>query len=81
MGLIPLYLLMIIRWKGKCKKGAARGNGSDFPQDTSELLDFAIELYNNYFYTLSTTDEDTAKTKIYRQNMKRRDEQKSLCIL
>ena len=44
----------------------------DFPQDTSELLDFAIELYNNYFYTLSTTDEDTAKTKIYRQNMKRR---------
>lgn len=49
----------------------------DFPQDTSELLDFAIELYNNYFYTLSTTDEDTAKTKIYRQNMKRRDEQKS----
>nr|WP_276020114.1 HAD-IIIC family phosphatase [Acetivibrio straminisolvens] len=49
----------------------------DFPQDTSELADFAIELYNNYFYILSPTDEDTVKTEIYRQNMKRRDAQKS----
>ncbi|HHV28945.1 MAG TPA: HAD-IIIC family phosphatase [Clostridium sp.] len=49
----------------------------DFPQDTSELVDFAIELYNDYFYTLNTTDEDTVKTEKYRQNMKRRDAQKS----
>ncbi|WP_324358983.1 HAD-IIIC family phosphatase [Acetivibrio sp.] len=49
----------------------------DFPQDTSELVDFATELYNNYFYTLDTTDEDTVKTEIYRQNIKRRDAQKS----
>ena len=49
----------------------------DFPQDSSELVDFATELYNNYFYTLDTTYEDTVKTEIYRQNMKRRDAQKS----
>ena len=48
-----------------------------FPQDTSELLNFAVELYHNYFYTLDITDEDTVKTEIYRQNMKRRDAQKS----
>lgn len=48
-----------------------------FPQDTSELLNFAVELYHNYFYTLDITDEDTVKTEIYRQNMKRRDVQKS----
>jgi FkbH-like protein len=49
----------------------------DFPEDTSRLSDFAVELYYNYFYTLSTTDEDTAKTEIYRQNAMRREAQKS----
>ncbi|AEV70517.1 HAD-IIIC family phosphatase [Acetivibrio clariflavus] len=43
----------------------------DFPEDTSQLADFASKLYWNYFHTIDTTDEDTAKTEIYRQNIKR----------
>ncbi|NMB33097.1 MAG: HAD-IIIC family phosphatase [Clostridium sp.] len=49
----------------------------DFPEDTSMLSDFALEVYNSYFYTLDVTDEDIAKTKIYRENVKRKNAQRT----
>lgn len=49
----------------------------DFPKDTSELEEFAVQIYNDYFYTLYTTNEDIDKTEIYKQNKKRIEAVKS----
>ncbi|OQA16769.1 MAG: hypothetical protein BWY64_02451 [bacterium ADurb.Bin363] len=49
----------------------------DFPEDTSLLADFAEQLYRDYFYALSITDEDTIKTGLYQQNIKRSEAIKS----
>lgn len=49
----------------------------DFPEDTSQLEDFAVQIYNDYFYTLFTTNEDDKKTEIYKQNKRRIEAVKS----
>jgi FkbH-like protein len=40
----------------------------DFPEDTSRLAQFAIEIYNQYFLTLSLSQEDEIKTRMYSEN-------------
>jgi len=49
IGLDPWCLLTIIRWKRESvKRELPEVVVPDFPQDSSELVDFATELYNNY---------------------------------
>jgi FkbH-like protein len=43
----------------------------DFPADTTQLYQLGIDLYDNYFYTWNTTEEDTNKAKMYEENTKR----------
>jgi len=40
----------------------------DFPEDTSELEAFITRIYNDYFFSISITEEDRVKTDMYRQN-------------
>lgn len=48
----------------------------EFPEDTSELENFIIDVYKNYFYTINQTEEDKKKTKMYVDNIKRETEKK-----
>jgi len=48
----------------------------EFPEDTSELESFIIDVYKNYFYTTNQTEEDKKKTKMYLDNIKRETEKK-----
>lgn len=48
----------------------------EFPEDTSELENFIIDVYKNYFYTINQTEEDKKKTKMYVDNIKRETERK-----
>jgi FkbH-like protein len=48
----------------------------EFPEDTSELENFIIDVYKNYFYTINQTEEDKKKTKMYIDNIKRETEKK-----
>lgn len=48
----------------------------DFPEDTTQLADFADEIYHRYFYTLTVTSEDLTKTKMYIDNAKRMESMK-----
>ncbi|MGY4687987.1 HAD-IIIC family phosphatase [Petrotoga sp. DB-2] len=48
----------------------------EFPEDTSELENFIIDVYKNYFYTINQTEEDKKKTKMYLDNIKRETEKK-----
>ncbi|MHA1657477.1 MAG: HAD-IIIC family phosphatase [Candidatus Heimdallarchaeota archaeon] len=43
----------------------------EFPKDTANLVDFAEEIYNEFFYMLRVTAEDIKKTQMYIQNAKR----------
>ncbi len=43
----------------------------EFPKDTAKLEQFVINLYNDHFLTLLSTNEDKKKTQMYRQNVKR----------
>jgi FkbH-like protein len=44
---------------------------AEFPADTTKLYQFAIDLYNEYFYTLEISNEDVNKAKMYAENTKR----------
>ncbi|WP_233552350.1 HAD family hydrolase [Petrotoga sp. Shatin.DS.tank11.9.2.9.3] len=48
----------------------------EFPEDTSNLENFIIDVYKNYFYTINQTEEDKKKTKMYVDNIKRETEKK-----
>ncbi len=48
----------------------------EFPEDTSDLENFIIDVYKNYFYTINQTEEDKKKTKMYVDNIKRETEKK-----
>ncbi len=48
----------------------------EFPKDTSDLENFIIDVYKNYFYTINQTEEDKKKTKMYVDNIKRETEKK-----
>jgi FkbH-like protein len=48
----------------------------EFPEDTSDLENFIIDVYKNYFYTINQTEEDKNKTKMYVDNIKRETEKK-----
>jgi len=50
----------------------------DFPTDTSQLNNFAIEIYRKYFYTLRITEEDKKKTQMYLAESKREELKKSV---
>lgn len=43
----------------------------EFPKDTSLLNEFAIDIYNKYFFDIITTLESSNKTKMYKDNIKR----------
>lgn len=43
----------------------------EFPNQTSELEDFIIDIYEKYFFTVYQTNEDKTKTKMYFDNIKR----------
>jgi FkbH-like protein len=44
---------------------------ADFPEDTSQLMQFANDLYNEYFYSFKTSEEDVKKLQMYRENAER----------
>jgi len=48
----------------------------EFPEDTSDLENFIIDVYKNCFYTINQTEEDKKKTKMYVDNIKRETERK-----
>jgi FkbH-like protein len=54
---------------------------ADFPEDTSLLPEFAINLYDEYFYSWNLTEEDLGKAKMYAENAKREDNKKAFASL
>jgi FkbH-like protein len=50
---------------------------ADFPEDTSLLPQFAIEMYNRYFYTWAISAEDVQRSQMYIENVKRREDMSS----
>jgi FkbH-like protein len=54
---------------------------AEFPADTTELYQFAMDLYNEYFYTLEVSNEDTNKVKMYEENDKRMESMKTFSSL
>jgi FkbH-like protein len=48
----------------------------DFPEHTTDLREFAKEIYNNYFLRLSHTAEDAGKTQMYIQDKSRKEAEK-----
>lgn len=44
---------------------------ADFPEDTSQLIQFASDLYDEYFYSIKISEEDIKKQKMYRENAER----------
>ncbi|HQI17323.1 MAG TPA: HAD-IIIC family phosphatase, partial [Bacillota bacterium] len=49
----------------------------DFPEDTADLEDFIVEVYNEYFFSINITEEDKKKTDMYVQNVMRGRELKA----
>jgi len=49
----------------------------EFPNQTSELEDFIIDIYEKYFFTVYQTNEDKTKTKMYFDNIKRNELRKN----
>jgi len=49
----------------------------DFPEDTADLEDFIVEVYNKYFFSINITEEDKKKTDMYVQNVLRGRELKA----
>jgi FkbH-like protein len=54
---------------------------AEFPEDTTKLYQFAIDLYNQYFYTFEISNEDSDKTKMYAENDKRMESRKKFSSL
>jgi FkbH-like protein len=54
---------------------------ADFPEDTSLLSEFSIELYDKYFYSWTLTNEDLQKTRMYADNKKREESKKTFANL
>jgi FkbH-like protein len=48
----------------------------DFPEDTTQLVQFAINVYNRYFYTWDISEEDIKKTQMYKENTVRESNRK-----
>lgn len=48
----------------------------DFPIDSSELVNFAVDYYKKYFRCISSVDEDANKTSMYKAEHKRLAEKK-----
>lgn len=42
-----------------------------FPDDTANLNDFAVALYNRYFFTFSVSEEDRRRSEMYQENARR----------
>jgi FkbH-like protein len=53
----------------------------EFPSDTTRLYQFAIDLYDQYFFTLQLSNEDINKAKMYEENAKRKESIKSFASL
>ena len=49
----------------------------EFPLDSSNLIDFAEDIYRHYFKSLYLTDEDKTKTQMYQTESKRKSLQRS----
>lgn len=49
----------------------------DFPEDSADLEDFIIKVYNDYFFSIDITEEDKRKTDMYMQDSLRRRELKA----
>ncbi|MBU2699194.1 FkbH-like protein [Sporomusaceae bacterium BoRhaA] len=43
----------------------------DFPQDTTQLENFGVKLWEDYFFALELSEEDRSKTVLYQQNHQR----------
>jgi FkbH-like protein len=54
---------------------------ADFPDDTTQLPKFAVDLYNRLFYSWDMVIEDVNKTKMYQENLKRSVSMKSFASL
>jgi FkbH-like protein len=54
---------------------------AEFPADTTQLYQFAIDLYNQYFYTFEISSEDINKTKMYEENVKRMESKEKFSSL
>lgn len=46
----------------------------EFPHDTCTLTEFITEIYQDYFLTLTLTDEDSNKSNMYQQRIERNKE-------
>jgi FkbH-like protein len=44
---------------------------ADFPEDTSRLMQFAQDIYSEYFYLIKISDEDIKKARMYSENAER----------
>jgi FkbH-like protein len=44
---------------------------ANFPEDTTQLPHFAIEIYDQYFYSWDFSQEDIKKSQMYRENAQR----------
>lgn len=56
------------------KAGCPEVTVVDFPKDTSKLPEVISEMYQQYFFKLDITDEDTKKTAMYQAEQKRKTE-------
>jgi FkbH-like protein len=54
---------------------------AEFPSDTTRLYQFAIDVYDQYFYTYDISIEDINKAKMYEENTKRTDNIKNFSSL
>jgi len=54
---------------------------ADFPEDTSFLSEFAVNLYDKYFYSWNLTKEDLQRTEMYADNAKREENKKNFANL
>jgi FkbH-like protein len=54
---------------------------ADFPEDTAELPQCAIDVYNHYFYSFDISEEDIDKTKMYAENSLRNKEMSAFTSL
>jgi FkbH-like protein len=46
---------------------------ADFPEDTSQLSQFADEIYNQYFYSWNVLQEDRERSQMYKENSQRNE--------
>ncbi len=60
--------------RGTVKEECAEMTVPDFPEDSTELLWFAEDMWNKYFRPLRVMSEDTYRTEMYQSEAKRNEE-------